>query len=963
MPEPTTRTFACPHCSTGIEIPYELPPTKAPCPSCGQLVTSPARPAENAPDAPKEPDPIPKLEAESSPDPAADALVVEGIEGEEITPKKAPWLGVAVGVALAIAVLVILTMTLSRGNRSGSGDNGVAFQPVLSAEEREARAYQTTGWIVDCQQVLENFLNAKSISEAVSYTLRGAANEAEMASVGSEFDKNLYRTPVSLFAPVQLKKEDTERGIYLMTYDRPSQYSTDYFFRPVPPLRVQYLIDKPDVLLVTEALTENFIDDRLLTMALFKKTSEGIKLDWQIYAQTKYSLLQRFSQNPEPGQREIFRGFLQQDVDFDGNVTLRGSSNLRILINGKPSGMFSDNPADALKMFPADQIKSVEVITTPSAKYDGEGSGGIINIITKKKSIQGVSGNVSASAGNRQNNGVVSLSAAKGRFGINANTSVYYSVPNDATSTFNRSDISDGFTRVLNQDGTNRSSRLGFRGSAGAFYDINAYNSINSNFSISGRTFNSDGLTRVTFDDPANNFLQEYTRASEGNNGYNSFDWTTDYKKTFPQKDRELSIAFQLNGNNQDNDLDYDQVNIQNAENFEERGKNDGTNREYTYQIDYTHPFSKAVKLEVGGKSVIRRINSDYDYTVISGAFDTPFLSDVFDYNQDVIAGYASFNFNFGENWGLVAGARYEQTDINGDFEVDGNPFENSYNNLLPSIIISRKFKNFQTVKLSYTARIQRPSLFYINPYTNASDRRNTQVGNPLLDPETVDQFDLSYNTFIKGTVVSASIYYKQTNDIIESFLTVDPAGVSITTYQNIGKNNAIGFNLFSSATIKKKLTIRGSFNYNTYDVTGITTNGESVSRQASEYNGNLSGTYDFGKGFKMEGFTFFRSNRQTIQGNIPSFSMYSVGFKKEIWEKRGSVGIRMVEPFTKFKSFTTELTGDNFSLDSVYRLPFRSFGLSFSYRFGKLDFKAKSKRNSKIKNTDLKSGEDGNGF
>ncbi len=659
---------------------------------------------------------------------------------------------------------------------------------------------------------------------------------------------------------------------------------------------------------------------------------------------------------------DVLRKVPLLSVDFDGNVSLRGSSNLRILINGKPSGMFSDNVADALKMLPADQIKSVEVITTPSAKYDGEGSGGIINIITKKKSIQGISGNVSASAGNRQNNGVVSLSAAKGRFGINANTSVYYSVPNDATSTFTRTDISDGFTRVLNQDGTNRSSRLGFRGSAGAFYDINAYNSINSNFTMGGRNFNSDGLTTVIFDDPANNFFQEYTRANEGLNGYNSFDWTTDYKRTFPQKDRELSLAFQLNGNNQDNNLTYDQVNIQNAENFEEKGTNDGTNREYTYQIDYTHPFSKAVKLEAGGKSVIRRINSDYDYTVISGLSETPFRSDVFNYNQDVLAGYASFNFNFGENWGLVTGARFEQTDINGDFEVDGNPFENSYNNLLPSIIISRKFKNFQTVKLSYTARIQRPSLFYINPYTNASDRRNTQVGNPLLDPETVDQFDLSYNTFIKGTVVSASIYYKQTSNIIESFLTVDPTGISITSYQNIGENNAIGFNIFSSATIKKKLTIRGSFNYNTYDVTGIA-NGESVSRQASEFNGNFSGTYDFGKGFKMEGFTFFRSNRQTIQGNIPSFSMYSIGFKKEVWDKRGSIGIRMVEPFTKYKSFTTELSGDNFSLDSVYRLPFRSFGLSFSYRFGKLDFKAKSKRNSKIKNTDLKSGESGNGF
>ena len=210
--------------------------------------------------------------------------------------------------------------------------------------------------------------------------------------------------------------------------------------------------------------------------------------------------------------------------------------------------------------------------------------------------------------------------------------------------------------------------------------------------------------------------------------------------------------------------------------------------------------------------------------------------------------------------------------------------------------------------------------------------------------------------------VVNAAVFYRQTNDIIESFLSVDGDGVSITNYQNIGQNNSIGFNLFSSATIKKKLQIRGGSNFFTYDVEGIA-NGESVSNTGVQFGGNLSGTLSLGKGLKIEGFGFMRSRRQTVQGKIPSFWMYSIGVQKEIWNKRGAIGIRMVEPFNRTKSFITELEGDTFRQMSEFKLPFRSFGLTFSYKFGKLDFKAKRRRGSKIKNTDLKSGEGNNNF
>ena len=217
---------------------------------------------------------------------------------------------------------------------------------------------------------------------------------------------------------------------------------------------------------------------------------------------------------------------------------------------------------------------------------------------------------------------------------------------------------------------------------------------------------------------------------------------------------------------------------------------------------------------------------------------------------------------------------------------------------------------------------------------------------------------ELGYHTMIKGVMINAAVYYKYTTDIIERFLEVNSDGVSVSTYKNIGTNKSLGLNLFSSATIAKILNIRGNFNISTYNAES-TIEGLDLSEQSYQWNGRLSSTLSLKKGLKIEAFGFFRPKRRTIQGFTSSFSMFSMGLKKDLWEKRASIGIRIVEPFSKYKAFPSELEGDNFYQKSNYELPFRSFGISFSYRFGKLDFKQKSRR-TKIKNDDLKEGDGG---
>jgi len=196
---------------------------------------------------------------------------------------------------------------------------------------------------------------------------------------------------------------------------------------------------------------------------------------------------------------DVLRKTPMLSVDLDGNVELRGSRNIQILLNGRPSGLFANSVKDALKSIPSDQIKSVEVITSPSAKYDGEGSAGIINIVTKKKSIEGISGSINTAISNRTNNTNVSLSAAKGRFGVSGGGYGWWTLPRDATTLFERTDNSTDITSILSTSGVAESESFGYNGNFGAFYDLNAYNTINSTIRFNGYQTDNVGLDQGFF--------------------------------------------------------------------------------------------------------------------------------------------------------------------------------------------------------------------------------------------------------------------------------------------------------------------------------------------------------------------------------------------------------------------------------------------------------------------------------
>lgn len=631
---------------------------------------------------------------------------------------------------------------------------------------------------------------------------------------------------------------------------------------------------------------------------------------------------------------DVMRKVPLLSVDIDGNVTLRGSS-VRVLINGKPSGTMANSVADALKMIPAEEIKTVEVITSPSAKYDAEGSGGIINIITKKKTAQGVSGSVNTSFGTRQNNGNVSLNAKKGRLGFTSNVGTQYAIPQNTEVIILNENYALG-SRIL-QEGFTKANRWGYNGSAGLDYDINNYNSLSTNIKFNRFENGSKGSLDV-FNQAANADAVNYERFSDNQMVFKNIDWSADYRRTTKKEGEEFALMGQASFGRNTNA--FTTISRFPGNEFTVADDNTGKNNEYTLQADYTYPFSKVTVLETGVKGIFRNIQSKYQD-----------LEQNFDYDQNVGAAYGVISFKLAKKTTVKGGLRAEYTKIGGQSgtEVD---FDNDYFNLFPSMILSQTLKGNSSLKLSYNRRMSRPSLFYLNPFLNRNDPENLTQGNPNLNPELSDNMELGYSTYIKGSVINASVFYRNTQDVIESVFTPEQ---KLTSYYNVGTRKSYGASAFASYNIKPKWTVMGNFNINSYEVnaaegsatTGVKWNYSTFLRSALSLNG----------GWNTEIFGVYNGPRYTFQGKTGPMSFYGGAVKKDILNKKGTVGVNVFNVFSRDLHIETNNRSANFLQSTNIYYPIRSFGINFSYNFGKINYSAKPKKKG-ISNDDLKQGE-----
>ncbi|MBG6234312.1 outer membrane receptor protein involved in Fe transport [Pedobacter sp. CAN_A7] len=667
---------------------------------------------------------------------------------------------------------------------------------------------------------------------------------------------------------------------------------------------------------------------------------------------------------------DILRKVPMVSVDMDGNVALRGSQNVRILINGKPSGALTTNAADVLKSMPSDQIKNIEVITSPSAKYDAEGSAGIINIITKKKEVSGVSGSVSAGVGTRQNNGNANINFNKNKLSLTANVGYNTGWPQTTYTSFESSNSELGTTSSSN--GESNSNRHFLTAAASLGYDFNDNNSFSSSFSKRGGEFENKGTTTNSNFSPTNG-LVNYTAINNNKNSFSNFDWNNDFTHKFKREGEEISIAAQWTHGT----ADVDYLSEYSAFTQNQQATNLGTNNEYTIQGDYVLPINKVFKVEAGAKTIIREINSDYDFYNPNESGQYVFnatTSNEYDYGQNVYSAYGLLTTSLSNGLTVLAGARVENTKIDGSSGSTTSglmPFKNDYFNFVPSLAIAKTLTPTQTIKLSYSKRIQRPSLQYLNPFLNTSNPLNQSQGNPELSPEIGQTIEFNYSTFVKSSVINASVYYRRTDDIIESFVstvpftTVDNEGnevtrdVSLTNFLNVGNNNSIGFSFFGSVKLFNILTLRGNLNAFTYKPQIVSNLQQGKQSTYIQYNAFVSGTVKLSPTLNAETFMMQNSARRTFQGTNPAFNLWVIGVKQDVLKKRGTLGLNITQPFKDYKDFESKINSGPLTQSSSFSVPFRSFGLSFAYNFGKTNFGPQApKKKRGVTNDDLKQGE-----
>ncbi|MCY7351397.1 MAG: TonB-dependent receptor [Cytophagaceae bacterium] len=663
---------------------------------------------------------------------------------------------------------------------------------------------------------------------------------------------------------------------------------------------------------------------------------------------------------------DILRKVPMLTVDLDGNVQLRGSSNIRVLINNKPSTIIASSVADALKQIPADLIKTVEVITSPSAKYDAEGSAGIINIVTKKNTLQGLTLNLDTGIGIRGSNMGLNSNYRKGNLGLSLGGfgRAFY---NKAESSSDQSTLLGGNRILSSQTGKANDRGLFGHYTLGMDYDISKTQSITTSVRYGTRNFlQEQNLMTELYQNSL--LLNTSDRDVSTKNLSGTVDVNLDYLRTF-KAGQEWSISTLYSRNDNTNNFDADLLSGIGDLTGRQRNINNSTNQEITLQTDYQTPIKKNQMLEFGGKGIFRQVNSNFQYLFANPSGD--FSSEInrpagsLDYSQNIAAGYVSYTYSTPNKYTFKLGTRYEYTTIDAKTREAGNIAIPAYGNLVPSINVSKSLKAGTTLKAAYNRRIQRPGIQQLNPNVNAANPQNISVGNPDLRPELTDNFELSLSTSIKKTYLNMSVFSRFTNNAISQVRIPSDSlpGALITTFQNIGHQQTYGVNVFANTNITPKWTLSGGIDlYYAYlqgQTPGLNGQTVTVSNSGVVIGGRLMSQLQLKNGWGLQAFGGMRGNQVQLQGTQGSFYMYSLGVRKDFNSKKGSVGIAAENFLANGMRIRTALNSPTFSQVNTNQLMNQNLKVTFSYKIGKMTMQAPRHKKS-VSNDDVKGGEGG---
>lgn len=621
-------------------------------------------------------------------------------------------------------------------------------------------------------------------------------------------------------------------------------------------------------------------------------------------------------------------------VDIEGNVSLRGSEGVRILIDGKPSGL----AGSALKSLPANLIDQVEVITNPSARYEAEGSSGIINIILKKDKRGGFNGAIDGQVGVPEQYGVgANLNYRKGplnwflNYGIRKRTG-----PGGGNNYQERyfdnapTTITDQ-TRDINRSGINNSVRFG------ADYFFNDKEFLTGAFSY--RVGDDDNLSTVTYLDylgSTENLISNSVRTDNENETDTNLNYDLSYRKEYTNRDHRLDISFQYRDDSEEeSSLFLEEINNINAPNetLNQRSANKEGQENMVFQVDFKKPLKgKDHKFEVGIRSGLRTINNNYKVEdLVDGNWEEiASLTNNFNYNEDIHALYTQYGNRYGD-FSIQVGLRGEYADISTELIQTGE--QNSRDNLrvFPSIFLNYELSEGNALQLSYSSRIRRPRFRDLNPFFTFSDNRNFYSGNPNLTPELSDSYEVGYLRIWDKATINASLFYRYTSDKISRFREVFADGTTLLRPENFATEENLGLDVNFSYNGIKGLRVSGNANFfnNKVDATSLAPN---LTSDAFTWFGRMTARYSFWENADMQLRLNHRGARVTPQGESDPITSVDFGMSKDVFKRNGTLTLSVRDVFNSRKRSGITV-GEDFFVRSDFQWRARSANLSFTYR------------------------------
>jgi outer membrane receptor protein involved in Fe transport len=628
---------------------------------------------------------------------------------------------------------------------------------------------------------------------------------------------------------------------------------------------------------------------------------------------------------------EVLNNVPSVNVDIEGAISLRGSSGVQVLINGKPSILTDDG--GALGSITADMIDSIEVITNPSAKYDAEGTSGIINIVIKKDERKGINGALSLNTGIPDNNSVgISLNRRSEKFNLFTQMGLGRRVyPRDSENTNENLDTSNSIV----SEGTDLRVEKFYNITLGTDYYVNANNvlTLSGNFAYEIE----DQPSTIMFNaiDANNAVTSEWNRTETTEATNPKWQYELVYKRDF--KDHEdHDLVLSATGRSFSKDLTSlfqdTTVSGSNRDNTQNTRTDYGSNN-YTFKIDYTKPFSDIWILETGTQYQIDDIGNDFEVqNLVNGEFETDVgLTNNFKFDQKVLGVYAIGGYEF-KQWGLKAGLRLEQTNLKTTLVNTNVANSQQYTNVFPSIHTSYKLSDAVSLQAGYSARINRPGMRELNPFFNIRNNFNIRQGNPNLLPEFTDSYEITSIFDVGKTSLNFGAYYRYTTDVIERISTFND-NVNTSMPENVGTNSVLGLEFNTKYKPATWLTFNVDFNYNQFDRKG-TFMSSVFDFSGNQWGSKLMAKFDLPADIDIEAVGNHRSRVKTVQGVRSANTFLDIGVRKKILKDKGVINLSIRDVFVS-RFFETFIANQN-SRASSFSQRGRFVAIGFSYGFGK---------------------------